>query len=402
MTGGTGGDVLVVEDDPAFASALAVAVRRAGGTPRIVHSCARAQAALGLWPIRIVVLDLGLPDAPGFELLRRVALAGADCPPVIVITAHGALGNEIEARRLGVVEFFDKPLHLPTFQGTLAALLEDPPGIPEVPDISRDDPGTGSVPERSWLAAVCAERFPVLLEGETGAGKTRLAGWLARRGGHAKVVEEIGGLPLAEQERLAERCEGEGAAWVLATTSVSLASRVRSGEFSRRLWFRLQRGWLRLPPLRERRDELAERGAAILRELRPGITFRMAPGALAALAAHDWPGNFRELENVLEGCCRRLGARRTIEAADVPRLGAEEEARAVVEPADAARRWLDERLREHPEADYETLLGAWERGLLLELLQRHGGKPSRLAAARNLNRATLRRRLRELGWRKEG
>jgi len=67
-----------------------------------------------------------------------------------------------------------------------------------------------------------------------------------------------------------------------------------------------------------------------------------------------------------------------------------------------ASRWLDERLREDPEADYETLLAAWEGGLLADLLQRHENKPSRLAAARKLNRSTLRRRLRELGWEKEG
>jgi DNA-binding NtrC family response regulator len=428
--------VLIVEDDVALATALAVTVRKAGGVPQTVATAARAAAALEMGDVGLLILDLGLPDRNGLTLLRDLAAAGRSCPPVLILTAHGGLENVIEARKLGVIDFFEKPLDLSTFQPILAQALE---AIHEAPRSDEIVPTTsiytGSAeamrPVIQSIAQACASQAPVLIEGETGTGKTHTAQLILRQTqpsqmvwrivagdsdtvrarleallhGEAPIsavlIEEISRLDPAILERLAAWLEERGnGIRLLATSTEPLWPLVQSGTVPAPLYYRLQPGRIALPSLRDRTRDLPTLVAWFLGEIRPGVSYRLKPAALRLLEEHSWPGNLRELRNALEWACQSSGARLGIDALDLPpeiqgRVPATD---PLPEPLSIPlRQWLDQRLHEAPDLDYQTLLNEIEGLLLRDLLRRHQNKPSRLAAERDLNRSTLRKRLRELG-----
>jgi transcriptional regulator with PAS, ATPase and Fis domain len=130
--------------------------------------------------------------------------------------------------------------------------------------------------------------------------------------GGTLFLDEIGELPPSVQPKLLRFLEnGEvfpiGAqrpvqvdVRVVAATHRDLAELVRQGRFREDLYYRLQVVPLRIPPLRERRDDIPALARHFARLLAPAGTPVFAPDALAALAAYDWPGNVRELRNVIE------------------------------------------------------------------------------------------------------
>lgn len=438
MTDGFLCRVLIVEDEPALAAALAVVVRRGGAEPVLAHSCARALTVLEGGKIDLILLDLGLPDANGFEVLRRMPNQGGPRPETIVLTAHGELENAIEARRLGVREFFDKPLDLASFQNALAKALEIATARAVMPpEPVPPSPGTyigASEPMRQvfqHIAHACADHSPVLIEGETGTGKTLTARLIhshragaegclealsaaardfEERSGSAFVpggahrgvlIEEIAGLSSGAQVRLADWLDETASTRLLATTSVPLWPLVEEGAFLPRLFYRLQPGRLVLPPLRQRRGDVPSLAAWFLGQIRPGVSLQISPPAMDLLEAYDWPGNLRELRNALTIACQTMGARLGIEPGDLP-LDLRGGRRSLQVKEDDSlegflRRWLDARLQATPEISYRELSDAIESVILKNLLRRHHGKQSRLAAARGLNRSTLRRRLQDLG-----
>jgi two-component system, NtrC family, response regulator AtoC len=127
-------------------------------------------------------------------------------------------------------------------------------------------------------------------------------------------LDEVGDLPLELQvkllrvlqdgtfERLGENHTRTSRARVIAATHVDLAEAVRSGRFREDLYYRLRVVPIAIPPLRQRREDLEPLALAILSRVsaRQGRALRFSPDALRALLHHDWPGNVREMENVLE------------------------------------------------------------------------------------------------------
>jgi two-component system nitrogen regulation response regulator GlnG len=215
------------------------------------------------------------------------------------------------------------------------------------------------------------------------------------------LIEEIARLDAGILERLAAWLEERGnGPRFLATSTRALWPMVHAGTFPASLYYRLQPGRIALPALRDRVRDLPALAAWFLGEIRPGVNYRLKPAALRILEDHPWPGNLRELRNALESACHSSGARLGIDAGDLP---TEIQGRAA--PTDESsdplsvpmHRWIDDRLREAPGLDYQSLLDELEGILLRDLLRRHQNKPSRLAAERDLNRSTLRKRLRELG-----
>jgi DNA-binding NtrC family response regulator len=164
----------------------------------------------------------------------------------------------------------------------------------------------------------------------TGAHVRRLGAFAEAQGG-TLFLDEVGDLPVDAQPKLLRALDGyevrrvgapgsgqKADVRVVAATHAPLEQRVMAGEFRRDLFHRLECFVLRVPPLRERRGDVAAIARAILSQIAPHVGHReLTPAALARLAAHDWPGNVRELRNVL---CRAADATtraRGIDAADV-------------------------------------------------------------------------------------
>ena len=120
-------NVLIVEDEPRIANFLAKGLRRQGYDVQCTYTGSEALAWTGGEkagpPIDLVVLDLGLPDIAGLDVLRALREGGSEVP-VIVLTARTESSDRAEALRLGAVEYLTKPLPFPDFLGRVRASLD--------------------------------------------------------------------------------------------------------------------------------------------------------------------------------------------------------------------------------------------------------------------------------------
>lgn len=116
--------LLLVEDHLPLAEALGTGLRRAGFTVDSVATIAGAREMLRLTPYDLGILDLGLPDGSGLDLLAE--LQGAGVPPVIVLTARGALGDRIEGLGRGADDYVVKPVEIPELVARCRAVLRRP------------------------------------------------------------------------------------------------------------------------------------------------------------------------------------------------------------------------------------------------------------------------------------
>ena len=214
------------------------------------------------------------------------------------------------------------------------------------------------------------------------------AGCFELADGGTLFLDEIANMPLGQQARLLRVLEtGEfhpvGSSRsrqvdvrVIAATNADVARAAALGQFREDLLYRLNTVEVRLPPLRERKDDIPRLAASFLaREARGGPPRRFTPAAMAALLAHGWPGNVRELVHVVARAVL-LG---TGELLDVDDLA--------LRPAEAASRVED------------MTLEAAERYLIERALARHGGNVVEVARALGVSRSALYRRLASLGVR---
>lgn len=423
--------VLIAEDERALAIAFAAAVRQAGASSEVAASAAQARRLLReAGPFDALVLDLGLPDENGIAMLA--ALPEAMRPPTLVVTAHGEIANTIAARKLGVREFFTKPLDFTAFTAALSAILR--PALRTVdPPAGNDSAFLGAAPAMRavfrQIAHACASDEPVLVRGATGTGKTRVArliGEHSRQSDGPFLVHNAGVTPLSETltnarggvllvEDLACLSSSEQALLVrgmetgepdfprlIATVIGDLAGDVATGAFRSDLYYRLQVLEVDLPPLSDRVEDLPALADYFAAVLVPGRRIEISREALDRLLVHDWPGNLRELRNVLSFALTASAGGPVVELRHLPaHLLATEASPAPDEggPLPASLRrclrdWIEERFRQGPSPTYRNLSETLETGLLQELLPRYNGRLARLAAELQANRATLRKRLR--------
>ncbi len=431
--------VLIIEDEYALAAALSTLVRRLGAEPVVAASGQGGIEKAQRQRFDLVLLDIGLPDMSGLEVLSVLREAD-EPPPVLIITAHGTLENALEARKRGAHDYFLKPLNLAEMQPCLRALLQ--PAKAEnigMPGKSVTDQalmiGAAQGMQRCFavIAQACATAAPVLLSGPRGSGKTLAAQVIHRNSAQAQtawivfradewpetemenalanalesaragtlLIEEVGTLPLPLQA-LVSRAITEGGRRVLATTSVPLLDLIAAGRFREDLYYQLAVLQVALPALSERVEDITTLACFLLGRSAPDRELTLAPDALAHLKAYAWPGNVRELATAMQHaaavCPNSLVLSRHLPEAIASSIqdGASTHLDATLNRALTA--WLDQRVTGHEEAlpEYDVLLAQVEKQMLASLLERFEDKPTRLATALNMNRATLRRKLREL------
>jgi DNA-binding NtrC family response regulator len=317
----------------------------------------------------VVLLDLQLPDGSGLDLLKEIR-AGEAPVDVVMLTAHGSIESAVAAIRGGAADFLGKPTDFELLRAALERILERrrlarANRAFEEREAERTEPFVAEgEPMRALLtlaAQAARSNATVLITGESGTGKQKLAEFLHResaraRGpfvyvncvalpvqlvdstlfGHEKgaftgatdkkpgrfeaaeggtaFLDEIGEIAPEVQARLLhfletgefERVGGTKTLRVdcriLAATNRDLEAAVKAGTFREDLYWRLNVIALRMPPLRERRSEIPALAAALAQGLareagRPAPTFD--PRTLERLAAMDWPGNIRQLRNVV-------------------------------------------------------------------------------------------------------
>lgn len=371
--------VAFVDDDADMRRANAKSLELAGHDVRLFEGAQAALRAIDPDFPGVVVSDLRMPGMDGMQLFRALRQADADLP-VILITGHGDVATAVAAIREGAYDFITKPYQPDVLLRAIARGLEQRRLTLENRRLRREA-------ERAAASSVLIGQSPaieqlrrtidqlgeadidILVEGETGTGKTLVATLLhraSRRRGrplstidcgalpvavidselfghvagafpgaqHSRVgrieaaefgtlfLDEIDALPLAVQPKLLRAIEDRvviplGAnearnidVRVIAASTAGLQHLADEGHFLSALLYRLNGVVLRLPPLRERREDIPllfdhfVRDAAI-RLKRDAPT--MSGSHWAMLADHDWPGNIRELIHYAERVVLGLG-----------------------------------------------------------------------------------------------
>lgn len=415
--------ILIIEDEYALAAALSTVVRRLGATPVVAASGQSGIDKLASQNFFIVLLDVGLPDISGLKVLEKIQKLPKP-PPVIIITAHGTLDTALEARRLGASEYFLKPLDLAAIQRTIREIFAPVKAAPRLETLMI---GTSEPMQRAFASIAQASDCdtPVLLQGPPGSGKSLAAEVIHRHSIRADKPLTVfradewqeDKVEAALDDAIAQTDEGvlfldEISAWskslqaalmrhlanekirgrLFSASSQDLAEKVACGAFREDLFYALAVLRVILPPLSERIGDIPALAASRTGEL------ALSAEAMALLKAHAWPGNVRELQTAIAHASAVCGGN-TILPHHLPSH------LTVGEPSnhleDSMKRsmaaWLDQKTTgdDNYMPAYDDLLETVEATMLETLLRRFDNKPTRLAAALKMNRATLRRKLKE-------
>ena len=340
-------------------------------------------------------------------LLERLSLTGIRAPASVTLEPQ-ADGLVIAGPMFaGVVALSDRLHTVPQ----LPCVIEAETGCGKELIARRIHHGGISDDRRPWIPINCAAISPGLFEAElfgyapgafSGALSTGAAGKLALAGDGTLFLDEIAELTLEQQAKLLRVLEDRSwfpvgsnqlqrlHARVICASNRPLVDLVATGRFREDLLYRLKIGYVRIPPLRERRDEIP----GLVSHLLPAIRKRLGRGfcgttvgAEALLVRHAWPGNVRQLANMLEIAAVTLDGAVLTENQAMTLLGiALEEGRR--QPSDALSLPAeppDGLVLDNGNFD----LDGWQRAIIAAALTKHGGSPVHTASFLGITRKVL-------------
>jgi DNA-binding NtrC family response regulator len=436
----------LVEDDPIMGESLCDRFLLEGLRYDWHQSAGSALARIGKEPYAAIISDIRLPDLSGEEMMRELLAREVAPPPVIFITGFGSIDRAVEALKLGARDYITKPFDLALLVDKARQLMCEHAGGA---DGSASEPVLGVSPAmrrlEELLPRLAAHDETVLLVGESGVGKERIARRLhalrpeaagrpfvavncaalsetlleselfghergaftgalrPRRGmfeqaqGGTLLLDEIGEMSAlmqvkllrAIQEREITRVGAERPLAVdirlVCASNRDLRRLVEEGRFREDLYYRVNVIQLRVPPLRERQEDilwLARRFLADQARRHPGPPRRLGPSAESALLRYPWPGNVRELKHAIERACV-LGCGSVIQPWDLFQADPGGPERGAVAPAD--------------EASLGHYLRSCERDFILRALEAQGWRMSDTAQELGISRKNLWEKMRKLG-----
>jgi two-component system response regulator FlrC len=439
--------VLVVEDDAALREALLDTLRAAGLT---ALSAADAQAALQLLSgedIGLVISDVHMPGANGYELLSSIKRMRPYLP-VVLMTAYGTVSQAVAAMRDGATDYIVKPFDAQALidmaRRQLAARVTPNELIAVDPESKRlvglarkiaendatvlitGESGTGKEvyarfirdnslrAEKPFVAINCAAIPENMLEASLfGHEKGAFTGALAAHAGKFEqaqggtlLLDEISEMDLGLQakilrvlqEREVERLGSTRTialdVRVIATSNRDLPDEVRAARFRADLYYRLNVMSLRLPSLRERRGDILPLARRAMQACaRPGqAALSLSADAERKLLGHDWPGNARELNNIVQRAAW-LAAGGRIDAADLDTGTAAVPAAAI--PLGPASENITAQAVAALDSGLDRDLKDRERELILATLRVTGGNRKLTAERLGISPRTLRHKLQQ-------
>ena len=443
--------LLVVDDDPLITDTLAYALGAdydVVTSASRAEAVERLRALDAAPPLALV--DLGLPPTPhtpdeGFQLVADL-LAHSPGMKIFVLSGQNDAANARHARALGAWEFVAKPSDPALLKRLLARALAAP--ADEEPDLVGESPALARL--KSQIAQFAASPYPVLIEGESGSGKEVVArslhrlsprsgrpyltlncaaiaptlveptlfgyvkgaftGATANKSGYFEdaedgtlLLDEIGELPLELQAKLLRVLEngeyqrvGEtqlriARCRVIAATNRDLRREVKKGGFRADLYHRLSVFALAVPPLREMEGDkrlLLEHYRRLAAAQAGTQPFELGADATARWQQYDFPGNVRELRNIVI----RLSTKYPGQRLSVAELEAEFDLEAPAPAAGAAGSIVEQALRPLERGgsfNLDETLKAWERGYIEAALKLTRGNVSQAAKLLGVNRTTL-------------
>ena len=353
---------LIVDDEPDIRELLEITLGRMKLDTRSARNVREARDWLAREPFALCLTDMRLPDGTGLELVQFIQQRYPQTP-VAMITAYGSLDTAIGALKAGAFDFVTKPVDLARLRELVNSALrlqEQQAG-----DAPSDERLLGNSPPmqqlRSQIGKLARSQAPVYISGESGSGKELVARLIHEQGpradkpfvpvncgaipselmeseffGHKKgsftgaiedkqglfqaaqggtlFLDEVADLPLGMQVKLLRAIQEKAVRAVggqqemvvdvriLCATHKDLAAEVAAGRFRQDLFYRLNVIELRVPPLRERREDIPLLANVLLQRLNQCShnNVQLSEDAIAKLQSYRFPGNVRELENMLE------------------------------------------------------------------------------------------------------
>jgi two-component system response regulator PilR (NtrC family) len=361
MSGNT--KVLIVDDEADIRELLDMTLARMGLECDCAASVAHAKQLLQAGAYQLCLTDMRMPDGDGLELVRHIETHYPTLP-VAVITAHGSTENAVSALKSGAFDYLAKPVSLAQLRTLVKSALSIPEGKAVSGQRTHELLGNSTpiVQVRELIAKVARSEAPVYISGESGSGKELAArlihreslrcdkpfvavncgaipenlmeseffgyrkgaftgaenereGFFQAADGGTLFLDEVADLPLPMQVKLLRAIQEKHVRRVGATTEEPVNVRIicathqnlrqlmDEGRFRQDLFFRINVIEIRMPALRECSEDVAEFAQRILEKLAgaSGVSIpTITSQALTALKAYAFPGNVRELENILE------------------------------------------------------------------------------------------------------
>ncbi|MBX2808019.1 MAG: sigma-54 dependent transcriptional regulator [Cellvibrionaceae bacterium] len=354
--------ILIVDDEPDIRRLLTMTLERMGYNTQSAADITTARQALANTHFQLCLTDLKLPDGSGIELVQSIQ-QDCPQTPVIVITAHGSMDSAIQAMKYGAFDFINKPVdinHLRSLinnalktnqrslksqtigdivgQSTASLRLKD-----KITRVSRSqapvfifgESGSGkelvaraihkssSRNEQAFIAVNCGAIPEALMESEffghvkgsfTGAHQNKQGLFEAAAGG-TLFLDEIADLPMDMQVKLLRTLQEKTLrpvggqheisvnVRILSATHKDLLAEVNAGNFRNDLYYRINVIDIFVPPLRDRSEDIPLLSEVILKKIadkNQTAVNHISHTALQKLQAYSFPGNIRELENILE------------------------------------------------------------------------------------------------------
>ena len=457
--------ILIADDDASIRLVLSQAFSRLGYQVRATSNASTLLKWVSDGEGDLVITDVVMPDENVFDVLPRIRKQRPRLP-VIVMSAQNTLLTAVNAAEIGAYEYIPKPFDLDDMTAAAKRALAKPADTElakaqaravrdeRLPLIGRSAPMQEVY---RTVARLVGADLTVVVTGESGSGKELVAralhdlgrrrdgrfvalnlaatprervetelfgkgddtGKLVEADGGTLFLDEVGDMPLDAQTRLLRVIDGSekainprtgrpADARIIAATNRDLRGLIQQGLFREDLFFRLNVAPVRLPPLRDRTEDIPELARAfLLRAHREGLPAKTVDqGAIDRLKTHPWPGNVRELENLIRRMCA-LYAEDVISARIVERELREETSRTTQGEGPISLSTLIER---HLAADfasqpdgvpprglYDRVLQDVEAPLIRLTLAATRGNQIRAAEILGLNRNTLRKKIHDLG-----
>jgi two-component system response regulator PilR (NtrC family) len=386
--------VLVVDDEPDLLELLELTLSRMGLDTERAATVAEAVALLERESFDLCLTDMRLPDGEGLRVVEHINQHGLDVP-VAVITAFGSAENAVAALKAGAFDYLAKPVALEQLRALVKQALKVPDkptgGTAAASQLLGESPAIQHV--RGLIERLAKSQAPVFINGESGSGKELAArmihsggpraaqpfiavncgaipeqlmeseffgyrkgaftgaeadrdGFFQAANGGTLFLDEVADLPLAMQVKLLRAIQEKKVRKVgstaeepvdvriISATHKKLPALVDAGAFRQDLFYRLHVIELAMPPLREMQEDIAGIADAILARLSRGAPARLEPDAHAALQRYPFPGNVRELENILERGLSLTADPQRITAADLHLTPYEDEQDAAMPPGE--------------------------------------------------------------------
>jgi two-component system response regulator PilR (NtrC family) len=436
----------IVDDEPDIRELLEITLGRMKLDTRSARNVKEAHEWLAKEPFDLCLTDMRLPDGSGLELVQHIQQRHPQVP-VAMITAYGSLETAINALKAGAFDFLTKPVDLARLRELVATALRlrsaEDKDLPVDSRLIGDSPPMRAL--RKQILKLARSQAPVYISGESGSGKELVARLIHEQGprseqsfvpvncgaipselmeseffGHKKgsftgaiedkqglfqaanggtlFLDEVADLPLPMQVKLLRAIQEKAVRTVggqqevvvdvriLCATHKDLAAEVAAGRFRQDLYYRLNVIELCVPSLRERREDIALLAETMLKRLAEGTgssPARLDADALEKLKCYRFPGNVRELENMLERAYT-LCEDDQINASDL-RLA---EACAPTENGEASLAQID---------NMEDYLEDIERKLIMQALEETRWNRTAAAQRLGLTFRSMRYRLKKLG-----